>query len=381
MNTEVFIIITSLFTGGAERQAIWLANNLSLKGYKVNLLVLKKGDELSHLLLDGVSLHRFQIYSVESKRWFKIVRILRLAILSIKKTRKLLKESEKNNQVVISFLYHSYLAGFFSVLFNKSTIKFICSIRSDRLGKRDSKKSLLRHFVFKKILFKVDTVVFNSTHGLMNFSEDYKLKKKSIFIPNGLFQIKKIYEDNISEKIIKFLNGSNYNFVVSARIDPLNNFENLIEGFKQLRVKNKEFKCIIFGRGKDFDKINKQINSLNLHKNVCLFGNIVNASSYFHFFDVLIHPAYHAGFSNSVIEAIQSEINVIVGNIGDTAKLFDQNQLILNTFTAEGIFNSLMSYIGMSQEQRKNIVESSIYNLNYLLDNDKSLETWISIIE
>ena len=97
------------------------------------------------------------------------------------------------------------------------------------------------------------------------------------------------------------------------------------------------------------------------------------------------HPAKSistaARVRNSVIEAIQSEINVIIGNIGDTAKLFEQNQLILNTFTAEGIFNSLMSYIGMSQEQRKNIVESSIYNLNYLLDNDKSLETWISIIE
>ena len=100
MNTEVFIIITSLFTGGAERQAIWLANNLLQKGYKVNLLVLKKGDELSHLLLDGVKVYRFQIYSVEYKRRFKLLKILRLAFLSIKKTRRIIRESEKQNQIV-----------------------------------------------------------------------------------------------------------------------------------------------------------------------------------------------------------------------------------------------------------------------------------------
>ena len=36
------LISTSLFTGGAERQAIWLANSLSKSDYKVNLLILKK---------------------------------------------------------------------------------------------------------------------------------------------------------------------------------------------------------------------------------------------------------------------------------------------------------------------------------------------------
>ena len=61
METEVFIISTSLFTGGAERQAIWLSNSLSKIGYTVNLLVLKKGDELSHLVNKKVNISRFKI--------------------------------------------------------------------------------------------------------------------------------------------------------------------------------------------------------------------------------------------------------------------------------------------------------------------------------
>jgi len=380
LNTEIFIITTSLLTGGAERQAIWLANNLLQKGYKVNILVLKKGDELSYLLSDGVKVYRFQIYSVENKRKFKFLKILRLALLSIKKTRRIIRESEKQNQVVISFLYHSYIAGFFSVLFNKYA-KLICTVRSDRLGKRDSKKSNLRHYIFSSILFRVDRVVFNSLSGLENFIGDIKFKNKSLFITNGLFKINKLTDDSTAKKISNILIGSNTNFVVSARIDPLNNFENLIKAFKQLKNKTTTFKCIIFGRGRDYEKIEKLIKSLNLENNVYLFGNIFNASSYFHLFDALVHPAYHAGFSNSVIEAIQSDINVIVGKIGDTTNLFEKNQLIFTSFSEASIYKSLSFYMDMTEKQKINNIEFSKDKLQKLFNNKKTINDWVSLIE
>lgn len=380
MNTEIFIITTSLLTGGAERQAIWLANNLLQKGYKVNILVLKKGDELSYLLSDGVKVYRFQIYSVENRRKFKFLKILRLALLSIKKTRRIIRESEKQNQVVISFLYHSYIAGFFSVLFNKYA-KLICTVRSDRLGKRDSKKSNLRHYIFSSILFRVDRVVFNSLSGLENFIGDIKFKNKSLFITNGLFKINKLTDDSTAKKISNILIGSNTNFVVSARIDPLNNFENLIKAFKQLKNKTTTFKCIIFGRGRDYEKIEKLIKSLNLENNVYLFGNIFNASSYFHLFDALVHPAYHAGFSNSVIEAIQSDINVIVGKIGDTTNLFEKNQLIFTSFSEASIYKSLSFYMDMTEKQKINNIEFSKDKLQKLFNNKKTINDWVSLIE
>jgi len=380
LNTEIFIITTSLLTGGAERQAIWLANNLLQKGYKVNILVLKKGDELSYLLSDGVKVYRFQIYSVENRRKFKFLKILRLALLSIKKTRIIIRESEKQNQVVISFLYHSYIAGFFSVLFNKYA-KLICTVRSDRLGKRDSKKSNLRHYIFSSILFRVDRVVFNSLSGLENFIGDIKFKNKSLFITNGLFKINKLTDDSTAKKISNILIGSNTNFVVSARIDPLNNFENLIKAFKQLKNKTTTFKCIIFGRGRDYEKIEKLIKSLNLENNVYLFGNIFNASSYFHLFDALVHPAYHAGFSNSVIEAIQSDINVIVGKIGDTTNLFEKNQLIFTSFSEASIYKSLSFYMDMTEKQKINNIEFSKDKLQKLFNNKKTINDWVSLIE
>ena len=142
MNTEIFIITTSLFTGGAERQAIWLANSLHKSGYKVNLMILKKGDELSSLVNENIKISRFQIYSQNSKKLFKLFRLLRLAVLSVLRIRKSIQNSEYKNKVIISFMFHSYVFGYLSNIFLKNT-KLIYSVRSDRLGKRSNKKRAL----------------------------------------------------------------------------------------------------------------------------------------------------------------------------------------------------------------------------------------------
>ena len=150
METEVFIISTSLFTGGAERQAIWLANYLSQSSYKVNLLILKKGDELSHLVDGKVKISRFQIYSADSQMIFKYIRLARLAIRTAFKINSMIKKSDKKNKVIISYMFHSYVFGYFTKIFNPK-IKLIYSVRSDRLGRRTSRKSKTRHLIFKLI--------------------------------------------------------------------------------------------------------------------------------------------------------------------------------------------------------------------------------------
>ena len=165
MGTEIFLISTSLFTGGAERQAIWLANSLSKSGYKVNLLILKKGDELSHLVNKEINILRFQIYSSELRIVFKYLRLARLAFKTIFRIRKIINNSNAQNKVIISFMFHSYVFGYLAK-FAKSNVKLIYSVRSDRLGRRTSRRSKSRHLIFKLISFKADAILFNSISGM-----------------------------------------------------------------------------------------------------------------------------------------------------------------------------------------------------------------------
>ena len=380
MGTEIFLISTSLFTGGAERQAIWLANSLSKSGYKVNLLILKKGDELSHLVNENIKIYRFQIYSQNSKKLFKLFRLSRLAVLSVLKIRKTIQNSECENKVIISFMFHSYVFGFLSNILQNNT-KLIYSVRSDRLGKRSSKKSLLRHTIFKFISYKADHLVFNSRNGLIQFKKELSKNLNLHFIQNGLLSLEKKEDDFISQKILDFLEDSKYKYAVSARIDPLNNFENLVRALEKLKKDNVNFKCVIFGRGVEKETIHSKIDELDLGSSIYLIGNVKNAASYYHFFDLLIHPAFHAGFSNSVAEAIQSEINVVIGRIGDTTDLFDENELILKNFDHNAIYESINYFNKMTFQEKQNNISLSKTNLINLLDNSEAIKKWIQLIE
>ena len=380
MNTEIFIIVTSLFTGGAERQAIWLANSLSNNGYDVNLLILKKGDELSYLVNKKIKIYRFQIYSIErSRKSFKNLRFIRLAIISILRTRKLIKNSKKNNKVVVSFLYHSYVLGYFVSIFSKT--KLIYSVRSDRLGKRGSKKLYLRHLVFKLISSKSKSIVFNSKHGMQKFKNSIRKNDNFFHIHNGLLPIKKEDNNEFKVEISNFLKDAQYKYIVAARVDPLNNFSNLIDSFNMLNNENVDFKCIIFGRGQEAELIERKIKNYNLNSKILMMGNVKNASSYFYMFDLLIYPALHAGFSNSISEAIQSDLNVAVGKIGDSEDLFENKSLIFESLDSVGIYSILKSFNSMNSEEKKLLSMNSKINLHTLLDNESTIKKWIALIE
>ena len=158
MNTEIFIITTSLFTGGAERQAIWLANSLHKSGYKVNLMILKKGDELSSLVNENIKISRFQIYSQNSKKLFKLFRLLRLAFLSVLRIRKSIQNSEYENKVTISFMFHSF------VLVTSVAITII---------------SISKHKDFNDIISQLKSGIKTPEFGIFNFFRSSGLPKDS----------------------------------------------------------------------------------------------------------------------------------------------------------------------------------------------------------
>jgi len=380
MRTEIFLISTSLFTGGAERQAIWLANSLSKSDYKVNLLILKKGDELSHLVNKDINILRFQIYSSESRILFKYLRLARLAFKTIFRIRKIINKSNAQNKVIISFMFHSYVFGYLAK-FAKPNVKLIYSVRSDRLGRRTSRKSKLRHFIFKLISFKTHAILFNSISGMEAFKKELNKNLNFLYIPNGMIQINKIDNDKIANTIKEFLGNTEFRYVVSARVDPLNNFSNMIDALRLLSKDEIDFKCVIFGRGIEADEIKLKIEKLSLSDKILMLGNIKNSSSYYHFFNLLIHPAFHAGFSNSVTEAIQVGLNVSIGNIGDTTEIFEDSDLVFKSFSAHSIYESIINFNKLDPTDKELLIEVSKNKINNLLNNEETIKKWIKAIE
>ena len=81
---KIYIIVTSLLTGGSEKQAIWLANKFFYDGFDVRFVVLKKGDELSYLLNKEIVIRQFKLFSKKDERFLARARLVYWFLVAIK---------------------------------------------------------------------------------------------------------------------------------------------------------------------------------------------------------------------------------------------------------------------------------------------------------
>ena len=91
----IYIVVTSLLTGGAEKQAIWLANKFFENNYEVRFVVLKKGDELSFLLNREISIRQFKLYSKNDSRFLVRTRLVYWFLTAIINLRRDIRRDDK----------------------------------------------------------------------------------------------------------------------------------------------------------------------------------------------------------------------------------------------------------------------------------------------
>ena len=93
--------------------------------------------------------------------------------------------------------------------------------------------------------------------------EDYKkyLSIPVIYIPNSI------------EKLPNTFSGLNTNNIISVgRLESVKGFEDLIDVFKKVVLKNKNVKLNIVGNGSQYKLLDNKINDLGLQNNIKLLG-------------------------------------------------------------------------------------------------------------
>ena len=156
INNIVYFVSSSLNLGGAEIQSVELANELSEKGFEVRFYSLKYDNILRNYISKNVNLREFKIYSTKTKEkptlgtvywWLKAISQLRNEI----------KQDHKSNQniSVISFMYHSWVTGFFATLFFKD-VKNIIAVRSSKIASRGKNTKFLRFlYIFLLLIYQI----------------------------------------------------------------------------------------------------------------------------------------------------------------------------------------------------------------------------------
>ena len=147
-------------------------------------------------------------------------------------------------------------------------------------------------------------------------------KKKLTFIPNGydlsILKFNKLKKKKFKKKfnIQKSIPLIGY----VARYDPMKDHLNLLKALSKIRLKSKNFLCILVGTNINKNKkLIKIIKKFKLNNHVKLLGPVKDISNVMNGLDIHILSSNAEGFPNVVAEAMAYRTPCIVTNVGDAS--------------------------------------------------------------
>lgn len=285
---KVSILVPTIDSGGAEKQAILLALQLSKKT-EVNLIVLY-GDhpeyKLNAKLLSGSTV---KVYKLSGNLFSKMRHI-----------KCVLKESQTN--VLFNYLTMPDVVG--AIVGRLCGVRVYNGIRNSRLPKS---KMLIERVMHN--LWATGTI-YNCYSGADYFEKLGFRKNKNIVIPNCFPDIAEpMYRPAHDVKTI----------ITVGRFDPQKDYRALIASVAQL--KRNDYRLCIVGYGALEEQIRSWIKEYGIEDITDIHIKPDNISELERNADIYISTSLFEGTSNSIMEAMNWSLPVVATDVGDNNHL------------------------------------------------------------
>ena len=312
----IIVFIPTLTSGGAEKQAVILANVLQKK-YKTHLIVWNGAKielKFKHYIDENKIQYDF-LHGSTFVRFLKLVSLFRIHKASI----------------IFNFLASN---NFYGTLAGK--IAFVPHIIG---GIRNAEIPSFK-LIIQKILHNhfLEYTVFNNFAGSKNLISKGFIQSKCIVIPNCF--------ENKFETIIRSLNQPVV-IVSLARFVPQKDYYTALKAIRLLIVLNNldcsKIKYRIIGHGELENQINSWIDELDIRSYVEVFINPSNSLKLVEESDIFLLTSLFEGTSNSIMEAMSFSLPVVATDAGDNNLLITHNE---NGYIAPiGDYEKISSYL------------------------------------
>lgn len=358
---KILLCISTLQSGGAEKNISILANFLIKKNYDVTILTFdKKKSKPFFFLNKKIKVVNLEML-IESKNFFLSIKNF---IFRVKLIRNfIIKEKFK---CFISFINTMNITLLFATIY--LDIKKIISDRNNPFYSRNS-------YLVK--LLKI--LVYNSANRLILQTKGSKrfywfINKKKISIINNF------YNPKIAIKK-KYKLGKKVKILIVSKIEKQKGIPLLISALKKIS-NNYNFQCDIYGKGNLISEVkndikNKRINNLIFLKKTRDLKNIYRK------YDLFILSSYYEGFPNSLVEAmisglpvissscdygpkeiVKDNFNGVLFEVGSEKDLISKIELLINNY-------KFATKLGQNAKLQ--------YNPNSI--NNKNFKKWLVIIK
>ena len=303
---KIVHIITGLGDGGAEHTLFKICK-YDIKNKHIVISFKRYGKYFSLLNKLGIKVYCLNASFFSIHKFFFLIKLLQ----SLKP------------DIVQTWLVHADFIG--SIAARLAGIKKI--LWNVRYSNIEINKSKLTTILIIKVLAKLsyiipEIIVIVSKKAKKIYESKGYDKRKLKFIPNGYdlsnLKVGKGQKIDFQKKIKIKKRIPLIGYV--ARYDPLKDHLNLLNALSLIRLKGKDFFCILVGSNINKNKILiNEIKKLKLNNCIRLLGPVKNVSKVMDLLDIHVQSSASEGFPNVVAEAMAHKTPCVVTNVGDSS--------------------------------------------------------------
>jgi glycosyltransferase involved in cell wall biosynthesis len=181
-----------------------------------------------------------------------------------------------------------------------------------------------------RLFYKISDYVTTNSNALVSHYYsfiDIKIQKPIVRIYNGIdFEIRKFKSNK--ETLFNVVDDDLI-VVMVARLDPMKDFDTLINAAHIVCSKEPRIKFFLLGDGELRDMIKERINQLDLRNSFFLLGEVSDSTEYLRHADISVLSTKGEGLSNTILESMFLGIPCIATAVGGNIELLENGRGIL----------------------------------------------------
>ena len=395
MKKNIFIVMTSLYNGGAERSLINLLNEIDYEKYEVDLLLFQKKGIFIEELPNMVNLIEtpFEMSVLYGAKFKVSIRYLKLKFIRfigtvysklvtknirIGKQLRWKKFFEKripkiNKKYDIAIAYVNGEPVYF-VGDKVNAQKKIAWVHNDYDAYKFNQKA--KKFD-KKYFEKFDAVISISDVCVDILKKNFPDISENFFMLPNISSAKTI-EKKSNEFIPSEIKGDRINIISIGRLSYQKGFDIAIESAKILKEENIKYNWLIIGNGEDRKELKKMIEKNGVKDNVFLIGTQKNPYPYIKCCDIVVQSSRYEGKSVVLDEAkILKKLIVTTNYQSVHDQIIDKKEGIIVDIEPKKIAEGILLIIN----DKKVTKDISKYMADKQYDNVSEMKKYYEILE
>lgn len=215
-----------------------------------------------------------------------------------------------------------FAAFYLSLLFK---IPFRIQIHTDIFSpyfRRASWKEYIRYLTARFLIPKADCIRVVSERIKKSLSLNVKCKMSNVVVLPIFTDVSKFLNSKLNPDIEKIFSNYNFKMIAVGRfVDKEKNFSMLIEIMRDFVKTCPKALLVLVGDGPDGGNYKSQIANYKLQNNVIIEGWRDDLPSFYRSFDIFLLSSNYEGWGRVIIEAMASELPVIMTDVGLAGEL------------------------------------------------------------